>query len=50
MYNELKGERIMKYTKPQVVAQNKQNGSYACACPSNNYGSDFSCKRCDRAK
>lgn len=40
----------MSYTKPQVIAQNKANGSYAAGCPSNNYGNESNCRHCDRAK
>lgn len=40
----------MKYTKPQVVAQNKAQGSFAASCPSNQYGTEFSCRQCDRQK
>lgn len=40
----------MSYTKPQVLAQNKANGSYAAGCPSQHFGSDWQCRSCDRAK
>lgn len=40
----------MKYSKPKVIAQNKTEGSYAAGCPADSFGSDSSCRRCDRAK
>lgn len=40
----------MKYTKPQVVAQNKAQGSFAASCPSNAKGSDWDCRNCDRQR
>ena len=40
----------MSYTKPQVLSQNKANGSYAAGCPSNYLGTDYNCRHCDRAK
>lgn len=35
----------MAYTKPQVVAQNKSEGSYAAGCPEKNRGG--SCSVCE---
>ena len=40
----------MEYKKPVIVAQNKAQGSFAAACPSNNFGTDHMCRSCDRAK
>ena len=40
----------MKYTKPVIIAQSKKSGSYAAGCPSQYMGSEYECKRCDRAR
>lgn len=40
----------MAYRKPQILAQNGRFGSFAAACPANNYGNAGSCKNCDRAQ
>lgn len=38
----------MEYTKPQVIAQNNEQGSYAAGCPANNCGGPTTCKNCER--
>lgn len=40
----------MAYTKPQVIAQNASTGSYAAGCPTNDKGSSFNCKECERTE
>ena len=52
----------MDYTKPVIVAQNNQNGSFAAGCPANNScngggtggspsgAAPSSCQRCERTK
>lgn len=38
----------MAYTKPQVVAQNSVSGSYAAGCPTNDNGTEYNCRQCER--
>lgn len=38
----------MKYEKPEVVAQNSNNGSFAAGCPEKDTVSSSSCKKCER--
>lgn len=43
----------MAYTKPQVIAQNASEGSYAAGCPTNTRDmgrSDRNCVRCEITK
>ena len=47
----------MAYTKPQIIAQNASQGSYAAGCPANksssSSGTDWSgsnCKKCERTR
>ncbi|WP_256487840.1 MULTISPECIES: hypothetical protein [unclassified Treponema] len=40
----------MKYEKPEVVAQNSNNGSFAAGCPTNKDGCSSNCKNCERTK
>jgi hypothetical protein len=43
----------MAYTKPQIVAQNSAQGTFAAGCPEKGTGSEFmmidNCRICDRA-
>lgn len=38
----------MAYTKPQIVAQNSAEGSYAAGCPTGNSNVGSQCKKCER--
>ena len=38
----------MKYEKPEVVAQNSNNGSFAAGCPEKNASGVNMCKQCER--
>ena len=40
----------MKYEKPEVVAQNSSNGSFAAGCPANDNSGSISCKNCERTE
>jgi hypothetical protein len=40
----------MEYTKPTVVAQNNNAGSYAAGCPDDTYGGSPWCKNCERTE
>ena len=47
--------KTMAYTKPQVIAQNASEGSYAAGCPANNRGypdggGKGGCINCERTK
>ncbi|GHV64585.1 hypothetical protein FACS1894199_03200 [Bacteroidia bacterium] len=44
-----KKEVIMNYKKPEVLAQNASQGSFAAGCPAKDMGAS-SCKQCDRAQ
>jgi len=39
----------MKYSKPQILAQNGKQGSYAAGCPSKDSGGPGTCTLCERA-
>lgn len=45
----MKGERIMKYEAPAVVAQNNATGSYAMGCPTR-YNGGFCISACEIRK
>jgi len=38
----------MAYSKPQVLAQNGKQGSFAAGCPEKNSGVSSDCKKCER--
>ena len=40
----------MKYEKPEVVAQNSNNGSFAAGCPEKDNGLSQNCKNCERTE
>ena len=40
----------MKYSTPTILAQNEPHGNYAAGCPSNNLGTDWNCRSCERSK
>ncbi len=46
----LLGEPNMAYTKPEVVAQNGNSGSFAAGCPEKDAGQTNWCKNCERTK
>jgi len=37
----------MTYVKPEVLAQNQKQGSFAAGCPVNGWGRE--CRQCDKA-
>jgi len=39
----------MKYSKPQVLAQNGKQGVFAAGCGANKSGGSVSCKNCERS-
>ena len=45
---KLKGGENMKYEKPEIVAQNSSNGSFAAGCPEKDTVGPSSCKKCER--
>jgi len=40
----------MKYSKPQVLAQNGKRGVFAAGCPEKGIGTDNTCKNCERTR
>ena len=44
----------MAYTKPQVIAQNASEGSYAAGCPANTrhagQNTEYECRKCELTK
>ena len=46
----MKTTKKMAYKKPRLIAKNNPTGSFAAGCPTNDYGSDWMCRECDRAQ
>lgn len=40
----------MEYKKPEIVAQNATQGSYAAGCPAKDTLSASDCKECERTE
>lgn len=40
----------MEYKKPEVIAQNAAQGSYAAGCPEKDRGGEIACKDCERTR
>ena len=46
----MKTTKKMAYKKPQLIAKNNPTGSFAAGCPTEDFGSEYYCKKCDRAQ
>ena len=40
----------MEYKKPEIVAQNATQGSYAAGCPAQDTSWESDCKNCERTQ
>jgi len=48
--NQRKGDKVMTYAKPEILAQNSAQGTFAAGCPTQGQGGPGSgtCRRCER--